>query len=145
MPADGQHAPAGDRFLLYAVLYAAAGSLVSGHQNVSAAVMPKALVSTAGYLVAVYAATGPFDIRSGWVMVSSQVPFVSPFLLLSRVTAGEAAPWQVILSTAVLRISIFLSLRTTARIYVAGVLLCGDRPSIRSGWRLVREPGWRAG
>jgi ABC-2 type transport system permease protein len=128
-------------FLLYAVLYAAAGSLVSRQEDVSAAVMPMALVSTAGYLIAIYAATGLFDIRSGWVTVLSQVPFVSPFLMLSRVTAGEAAPLEVVLSIVILVVSIFVCLRIAARIYAAGVLLYGQRPSIRAVWRLIREPG----
>ena len=55
-------------FLLYGVLYAAAGSLVSRQEDVQAAVMPLAFVSTAAYLVAVYSATGLLDIRDGWIV-----------------------------------------------------------------------------
>ncbi len=126
-------------FLLYAVLYAAAGSLVSRQEDVSAAVMPMMLVSTAGYMVAIYAATGLFDIRSTWVTTLSQVPFVSPFLMLSRVMAGEAGPFEVILSIAILVLSIFGALWIAARIYAAGVLLYGQRPGIRAIWGLVRQ------
>ena len=42
-----------------------AGSLVSRQEDVNPAVMPMTLVSTAGYMVAVYAATGLLDIRVG--------------------------------------------------------------------------------
>ncbi len=77
-------------FLLYAVLYAAAGSLVSRQEDVNGAVMPMTMITMVGYMVAVYAATGLLDIRAGWVAVLSQIPFISPFLMPSRIVAGEA-------------------------------------------------------
>lgn len=125
-------------FLLYAVLYAAAGSLVSRQEDVNVAVMPMALVSTAGYLVATYAATGLLDIRAGWIAVLSQVPFVSPFMMLSRVTAGEAAVWEIPLSIFLLVVAIVAAVWLAARIYAAGVLMYGQRPGVRAVWRLIR-------
>ena len=83
-------------FLLYGVLYAAAGSLVSRQEDVQAAVMPLTFVSTAAYLVAVYSATGLLDIRDGWISIIALVPFVSPFMILSQVTAGVATVPEVI-------------------------------------------------
>ena len=125
-------------FLLYGVLYAAAGSLVSRQEDVQAAVMPLAIVSTGGYLVAVYAATGLLDIREGWISFLAQIPFISPFLMLSRVSAGEASAAEVLLAIAILVVSIAVALWIAARIYAAGVLLYGQRPSIRSIWRMAR-------
>ena len=125
-------------FLMYASLYAAAGSLVSRTEDVSAVVMPMTLVSTAGYLIGVYASMGLLDIRSGWVTVLSQVPFVSPFMMIGRVAADAAEPWQILLSLVLLVASIFGALWFAARIYRAGVLLYGQRPGIRAIWRMVR-------
>ena len=125
-------------FLLYSVLYAAAGSLVSRQEDVNQAIMPMMLVSTAGYLVGVYAATGLLDIRAGWIGVLAQVPFFSPFMMLSRVTAGQAAWWEVPLSIVLLVVGIVVALRVAARIYAAGVLLYGQRPGLRIVWRLLR-------
>ena len=125
-------------FLLYAVLYAAAGSLVSRQEDVNQAVSPMTLVSTAGYLVAVYASTGLLDIRDSWIAVLSQVPFFSPFMMLSRVTSGQVAPWEILLSIALLAVSIVGALWLAARIYAAGVLLYGQRPGLRAIWGLVR-------
>ena len=125
-------------FLLYAVLYAAAGSLVSRQEDVNAAVMPMTLVTLVGYMVAVYASTGLLDIRAGWITVLSQVPFVSPFLMLSRVVAGEVAPWEILLSIAILVATIPLALWLAARVYAAGVLLYGQRPGLRAIWRMMR-------
>ena len=127
-------------FLLYAVLYAAAGSLVSRQEDVNAAVMPMTMITLVGYMVAVYAGTGLLDIRSGWVALLSQIPFISPFIMPSRIVAGEAAGWEVALSIAILLVTIPVTLWIAARVYAAGVLLYGQRPSLRAVWRLMRSP-----
>lgn len=125
-------------FLLYAVLYAAAASLVSRQEEVNQAVMPMSLISTLGYLVGVYTATGLIDIESGWMTVLAQVPFLSPFLMLSRVTGGDVTPWEIGLSIGLLAVTIVVALWIAARIYAAGVLLYGQRPGLRAIWRLMR-------
>jgi ABC-2 type transport system permease protein len=126
-------------FLLYASLYAAAGSLVSRQEDVNAAVMPMTLVSTAGYMIGVYSVTGLLDSKAGWIVVLTQVPFVSPFMMLGRLAAGIAQPWEVLLSTALLVLAIGVAVWVAARIYAAGVLLYGQRPGARVVWRLLRE------
>ncbi len=125
-------------FLLYGVLYAAAGSLVSRQEDVQAAVMPLALVSTAAYLVAIYTATGLLDISDGWMAVLAVLPFVSPFLILSQVSAGVASAAEVLLAIGLLVASIVAALWVAARIYAAGVLLYGQRPTFRGIWRMAR-------
>jgi ABC-2 type transport system permease protein len=126
-------------FLLYAALYAAAGSLVSRMEDVNSAVMPMTLISTAGYIVGVYAAMGLLDIRAGWITVLTQVPFLSPFMMLGRAAAGVAAPWEIILSITTLVVAIAAAIWVAARIYAVGVLLYGQRPGTRAVWRLLRE------
>jgi ABC-2 type transport system permease protein len=127
-------------FLAYASLYAAAGSLVSRQEDVNAAVMPMTLISTAGYLIAVYASTGLLDIRAGWLTVVSQIPFVSPFMMLGRIMSGQVSVAEVVLSIALLLACIAATLWLAARIYRAGVLLYGQRPGIRAIAHLVRSP-----
>jgi ABC-2 type transport system permease protein len=126
-------------FLMYASLYAAAGSLVSRQEDVNAVIMPMTLISTAGYLIGIYAATGLLDSKATWIVALSQVPFVSPFMMLGRIATDAAAPWELILSVGLLVVFIGLALWLAARIYAAGVLLYGQRPGIRAIARLVRE------
>jgi ABC-2 type transport system permease protein len=128
-------------FLLYAVLYAAAGSLVSRQEDVNGAVMPMTMITLVGYMIAVYAGTGLLDIRAGWVAILSQIPFISPFIMPSRIVAGEASGWEVVLSIAILLVTIPFALGVAARVYSAGVLMYGQRPSMRAVWRLMRTPG----
>ncbi len=126
-------------FLLYAALFAAAGSLVSRQEDVNAVVMPMTLLSTGGYLIGVYASTGILDIRAGWIMALTQVPFLSPFMMLGRVATGVAQPWELALSIALLVATILCAIWVAARIYTVGVLLYGQRPGPRVIWRLLRE------
>lgn len=128
-------------FLLYSSLYAAAGSLVSRQEDVNAAVMPMSLISTAGYMVGVYAAMGMLDIRAGWMTVLALVPFVSPFMMLGRITTDVATPIEIGVSIALLVLFIVGAVWLAARIYAAGVLLYGQRPGFRAMWRMVRAGG----
>jgi ABC-2 type transport system permease protein len=126
-------------FVLYAVLFAAAGSLVSRQEDVNTVVMPLTLICTAGYFVGVYAGIGLLDIRSAWMPALSQVPFMSPFMMLSRVMVGGVEPWEIVLSIALLVAAIVAALWIAARIYAVGVLLYGQRPAPKVVWRLVRS------
>ena len=126
-------------FLLYACLFAAAGSLVSRQEDVNTAVMPLTLLSTVGYLIAVYASTGMLDIRAGWMVALSHVPFLSPFMMLSRISNDGVDAWEVLLSIALLVLMIVAALWVAARIYRAGVLLYGQRPGARAVWHMMRS------
>jgi ABC-2 type transport system permease protein len=106
---------------------------------VNSVVMPLTLVSTVGYLIGVYAAMGLLNIKEGWIVALSQVPLFSPFMMLGRVTSGEAMAWEVPLSLLILVAAILGALWLAARIYAAGVLLYGQRPSVRAVLRLVRS------
>ena len=124
-------------FLLFAVLYAAAGSLVSRQEDVNSIVMPMTLIATAGYIIGVYASIGLLDIKAGWIVALSQVPFVSPFMMLGRITSGQAMIWEVVLSVTLLVVTIIGALWLAARVYAAGVLLYGQRPGVKAILRLV--------
>lgn len=126
-------------FLLYAVLYAAAGSLVSRQEDVNSVVQPLTLLAGLGYIVAVYTSIGLIDVSGAPMTVLSLFPFTSPFIVLSRAMEGTIPPWEIGLSLAILALSIVGALWLAARIYAAGVLLYGQRPSIRTVWQVVRS------
>jgi ABC-2 type transport system permease protein len=112
---------------------------VSRQEDVNTAVMPLTLLSAAGYMIAVYASTGALDIRAGWVVLLSLVPFLAPFMMLSRLADGAVTPWEVLLSVALLVAMLGGALWVAARIYRAGVLLYGQRPGVMAVWRLMRS------
>ena len=126
-------------FLLYAVLFAAAGSLVSRQEDVSQMVAPMTLVVCGAYLVAMYASLGSIDIHAPWVVILSWLPFLSPYLMLSRLNAATVGPLEVAIAVLLLAATIVFMTWVAARIYAAGVLMYGQKPSLRGMWRALGE------
>ncbi len=126
-------------FVLYAVLFAAAGSLVSRQEDVSQMVLPMTLVGCAGYLIATYASIGALDPNAAWVIVLSWVPFLSPYMMLSRLNAGTAGLAEAGAAVLILIVTIVLAVWVASRIYAAGVLMYGQKPSFSGMWKAARE------
>ncbi|HEU4671703.1 MAG TPA: ABC transporter permease [Candidatus Limnocylindrales bacterium] len=114
-------------FLLYALLYAAAASLVNRQEDVQTLAMPLSILSMAGCICGLVALT-----QSGadWVRALSYVPFVSPFVMLGRILVGDVAPWEPVAAAALLVAAIVVALVVAGRVYSAGVLMYGQRPTL---------------
>jgi ABC-type Na+ efflux pump, permease component len=125
-------------FTLYALIYAAAGSLVSRAEDLQVLALPLSLVAIGGYLQAVMALSGGI---SPLIRISSYVPFWSPFVMLTRLTVGHVEPWELVLSFGLLAASIPIVGVVAVRVYSAGVLLYGQRPGARAiVGAIVRPP-----
>ena len=122
-------------FLMYSLLYAALGSLVSRQEDVQSATSPLMMLIMAGYFMSVFALQA---IDDTWVKIASFVPFFSPYLMLARVSAGHVEPWEFGLAVLLLVIGIGVALFVAARIYSAGVLLYGQRVSLRQVLKAAR-------
>ena len=121
-------------FLLYSILYAAAGSMVSRQEDIQQIVAPLTFVGLGGYLIS-FAAVNAID--ASWVTVLSYVPFVSPFLFPARMLLSAVGPLDWLAVLALMVLGILGALWVAARIYEAGVLLYGQRPSIGTMWRVA--------
>jgi ABC-2 type transport system permease protein len=115
-------------FMLYALIYAAAGSLVSRAEDLQVLALPLSIIAIGGYIQAVMALSGGI---SSFIRFSSYVPFWSPFVMLTRLTIGRVEPWELALSFGLLAISIPIVGFIAVRVYSAGVLLYGQRPGAR--------------
>jgi ABC-2 type transport system permease protein len=116
-------------FALYAAIYAAAGSLVSRPEDVQMIALPLSLIAIAGYLQAVLALTGGL---STFIRIGSYVPFWSPFVMVTRLAVGRVEPWEIALSLGLLVVFVPLVILLAIRVYRAGVLLYGQRPTWRT-------------
>ena len=115
-------------FVLYALIYAAAGSLVSRAEDLQVLALPLSLIAIVGYIQAVMALTGGIG---PIVRFASYVPFWSPFVMLTRLTIGRVEPWELALSFGLLIATIPIVAVIAIRVYSAGVLLYGQRPGAR--------------
>ena len=116
-------------FALFSMVYAAAGSLVSRPEDLQIIALPLSILAIAGYLQAIMAVTGGI---SPLVRFASYVPFWSPFVMVTRLSVGRVAPLEILVSLALLVVTIVVTAVIAIRIYSAGVLLYGQRPGLRA-------------
>jgi ABC-2 type transport system permease protein len=122
-------------FVLYATLYAAAGSMVTRIEDIQQAVGPLIFLAMAGYFAAF---AGLNDPTAGWVRILSIVPFFSPYLMPARMLLSSPSALEIAAAVALLVLAVAGALWVAARIYSAGVLLYGQRVGIRSVLRATR-------
>ncbi len=122
-------------YFLYSTMFAAVGSIVSRTEDLGQAILPITMLTMVGYLIAIY---GIQDPNSTLVYVTSFVPFFSPFIMFLRIGTTEPAMWEVVLSFALLIVTILVIGWLAAKIYRAGVLMYGKRPSLKELVRAMR-------
>lgn len=122
-------------FLLYATLYAAAGSMVSRIEDVQQAIGVLIFVAMAGYFASFPALNDP---DASWVGPLSIVPFFSAYLMPVRMLLTSPSIGEVVLAIVLLLVTIVFAIWIASRIYSAGVLLYGQRPSLRAVLRAAR-------
>lgn len=122
-------------FALYALMYAAFGSMASRQEDVQQVTGPMIVVGLAGYLISFAALNVP---DAAWVRWVSLIPFFSPYMLSMRLLLSSVAPWEWAVAAALMVALLLAALWVAARIYSAGVLLYGQRAGLRSAWRATR-------
>jgi ABC-2 type transport system permease protein len=122
-------------FMLYAILYAALGSIANRQEEVQQVTGPMIFVAMIGYFAAFIGLNTP---DATWIQLLSWVPFFSPYMLAAREILDTVEPWEWLLAGALMLLFLAGSLWVAARIYSAGVLLYGQRPSLRNVLRAVR-------
>lgn len=123
-------------FLIFAVLFGAAGSLVSRTEDANTIAMPMSMAAVAGFFVSIVALNDPDGVVA---TVFSFVPVTAPFVVPVR-TALQAIPaWQYVLALAVCLASIAVFTLLAGRIYAGGLLRYGGRVRLREAWQSAAE------
>jgi ABC-2 type transport system permease protein len=125
-------------FTLFAFVYAAVGSFVSRPDDLQTLSLPLSLVAMGGYLSALIVLLGGGGLAG---RVASFVPPFSPFAMLARLMVSTVQPWEVVVSVAILLLTIAIVALATVRIYATGVLLYGQRPGFRRFLAAARRAG----
>ncbi|MEK3688636.1 ABC transporter permease [Paenibacillus sp. FSL R10-2736] len=115
-------------YFLYALMYAAVGSIVSRTEDLGQAVMPVMMVGFVSFYLPLFSISNPDTLL---VKVASFVPFTSSLSLLLRIGVGHVAFWEIMVSLAILLATTFVFGWLAAKIYRTGVLMYGKRPSIK--------------
>jgi len=118
-------------YAFYAVLYAAAGSLVSRQEDVQGVGWIPMIGLMPAYLLATSASQNP---DQSIVKVASMLPALAPLVMPARYAAGDAALWEVGVAILVTLASTYLVMRFAARVYRGGILQTG-RAKLRDAYR----------
>ncbi|MHA7965951.1 ABC transporter permease [Paenibacillus sp. CAU 1782] len=119
-------------FFLFATLYAAVGSIVSRTEDLGQATMPMTFISLAGFYIAMFSISTPDSLL---VKITSFIPLFSPFVMTLRLGLTGVPTWEVLVSIAILLVTIYGAVYASAKIYRTGVLMYGKRPS----WKEIRK------
>jgi ABC-2 type transport system permease protein len=125
-------------FLLYATVFAAAGSLVARVEDLQSAVMPAILVLVGALFAAQFALAAP----DGTVAtVAGLVPFTAPIVQPILLAVGQTTWWEVGVAILLAIATIGVLLPITGRVYRGGVLRTRSKVSLREAWSASRQGG----
>ena len=116
-------------FFLYCFLYGAVGSLASKVEDINTSTLPINLIFIVAFMIVITSMSSG-DVDSTLMVVASYIPFTSPMAMFARISMGEVATIEVVISVAILIISTGVIGYISAKIYKIGVLLYGKPPKI---------------
>ena len=119
-------------YTFYAVMYGAAGSLVSRQEETQSLSLPITAVMLVAYFLAMATARSP---DSAAAIVGSFVPPTAPMVMIARLAHGSVPLWQVALSVAIMVASISGLAILGGRIYAGAALRFGRRVAVKDAWR----------
>ena len=117
--------------LVYAVAYAAAGSLVSRQEEAQNAAFPLTMMLMAAYFIASFSITGENTV----LMVASLLPMFAPMTMPLRIAGGDASVWQLAVSLSLMVVSTYGLVRLAGRVYAGGLLQGAGRVKWKEAFR----------
>ena len=122
-------------FLLYASLYAAAGSAVDsvqdGQQYNTIIMLP--IILSIIVMMSVFN-----DPNSSLAFWTSVIPFTSPIVMMARIPFGIPT-WEILLSLVLLYATFIFTTWLASKIFRVGIFMHGKRPSWRELWQWIRS------
>jgi ABC-2 type transport system permease protein len=119
-------------FILYALVYAAGGSLVSRQEDLASVTTPLTMLVVGTYLAFFWVEANPTNPIG---IALSIIPPLAPILMPARMATGDAQAWQVILAVILTIGEIALLNALAARIYANSVMRIGSRVKLSQAWR----------
>ncbi len=123
-------------FLLYAVLYGAAGSLVSRMEDAQNVAFPMSMIAVVGFLVAITTLSDPDGVAA---TIGTFIPLTAPFVVPVRAALDAIPVWQYAVSILLTVGAIIGLVFVAGRIYAGGLLRYGSRVKLREAWRSAAE------
>ncbi|MEO6913810.1 MAG: ABC transporter permease [Candidatus Baltobacteraceae bacterium] len=123
-------------YLQLATLFAAAGSLINRTEDLGSVSMPLVIPIIIAFFVAITALQTP---DAGYVMVTSFIPLISPFIMFARIAVSNVPPIQIAASLAINLAAVITIAILAGKVYRVGLLLYGRPPKLRQIWATLRD------
>ncbi|WP_270339855.1 ABC transporter permease [Bacillus mobilis] len=123
-------------YFLYAMMYAAAGAVVSKTEDLQGVMIPVSILIMAALFISLKSLGDP---NSTIVVVSSYVPFFTPMVTFSRFVAGETGMLEITITLLVLLATIGILSAVTSRIYVNGVMNYSDKVKFKDLAKFIKR------
>ena len=123
-------------YSLYALLYALTGSTVSKPEEIQSANGPVAILAVIGFYLSYFTMMNP---SSNLNEIAALVPISSPFCMPFRVMMGLSSTNEVILSIAILVVTIFIVANISIKIYSSAILNYGERISLKKMFGMYKS------
>lgn len=124
--------------LLYSALFAAVGAIVDNETDTQQFIIPISLPLILAYAMSPIIIQNPDGPAAFWFSI---IPLTSPIIMVVRIAMGisDGAIWEVLLSMALL-ITTFIAITwLAAKIYKAGILMYGKKPSYKEIWKWLNH------
>ena len=125
-------------FLIYAFLYGAIGSTASKLEDINTSVMPITLLFIVGFFVVMFSMSSG-DVDTLLMKICSFIPFTSPMAMFTRIAMSMVPLYEILISIAILIVSVLGIGILSAKIYRIGVLLYGTPPKIGAILKAIRK------
>lgn len=123
-------------YFLYAMMYAAAGAVVSKTEDLQGVMLPISILIIAAFFISLKSLGDP---NSTIVVISSYVPFFTPMVTFSRFVAGETGMFEIMITLAGLLATIGILSAVTSRIYVNGVMNYSDKVKFKDLAKFIKR------
>ena len=123
-------------YLAYALLYALTGSTVSKPEDIQSANGPVAMLAVIGFYLSYFTMMNP---TSSLNVFASIFPISSPFCMPFRIMMGLASTTDVLISIAVLIITILVIAKVTIKIYSNAILNYGTKMGIKDIMKMYKD------
>ena len=123
-------------YLAYALLYALTGSTVSKPEDIQSANGPVAILAVIGFYLSYFTMMNP---TSSLNVFASIFPISSPFCMPFRTMMGLASTTDVLISIAVLIITILIIAKVAIKIYSNAILNYGTKMGIKDIMKMYKD------
>ncbi|AVM42945.1 ABC transporter permease [Fastidiosipila sanguinis] len=120
-------------FLLYLFIFAACGAIVSKIEDLQKAIMPVTMLVVIGFVISMSSLQGSADNKI--LTIGSYVPFTSPYLMFVRYVSFGVSLVELLISLAILVLTIVLVAWICTKIYRNATLKYGNKPSLFSEFK----------